>query len=393
MKILLNSLYGALLNPYMRFFDKRVGQSVTLTGRCITKHMSSKINEILTGEYDHSGDAIVYGDTDSSYFSIGYAIDNNEEIKELYKDFTISKENIIDLYDAVAAEANASFDEFLVENFNVNTEFAVIKAGREIVASKALFIKKKRYAALVYDKEGTRKDKGNSPGEIKAMGLDLKRSDTPKYVQKFLEDVLESVLIGSSEKEVIEIIKSFKEEFRNKPNWEKGTPKKVNSLTEYTNKFNRLYNSNQESEKLAQQVQDLEIAKLRAKNKKEKDKIEEDLRKLKNKAIPGHVMASINYNILRKLYNDNFSMPIQDGAKIIVCKLKNNNNLKMNAVAYPIDENNLPKWFKDLPFDGDEMEKTIVDQKVKNLLEVLGWDLSAAKNDSTLSDTTMFSFE
>lgn len=62
-KILLNSLYGALLNPYMRFFDKRVGQSVTLTGRCITKHMSAKINEILTGEYNNIGDAIVYGDS------------------------------------------------------------------------------------------------------------------------------------------------------------------------------------------------------------------------------------------------------------------------------------------------------------------------------------------
>jgi len=62
-KILLNSLYGALLNPYCRFFDKRIGQSVTLTGRCITKHMGSKINEILTGEYDHMGDAIVYGDS------------------------------------------------------------------------------------------------------------------------------------------------------------------------------------------------------------------------------------------------------------------------------------------------------------------------------------------
>jgi len=30
-KILLNSLYGALLNETMRFYDPRIGQSVTLT--------------------------------------------------------------------------------------------------------------------------------------------------------------------------------------------------------------------------------------------------------------------------------------------------------------------------------------------------------------------------
>jgi len=64
-KIQLNSLYGSLLQKGSKFYDKRMGQSVTLTGRCITRHMAAKINEIVTGNYDYTGDAIVYGDTDS----------------------------------------------------------------------------------------------------------------------------------------------------------------------------------------------------------------------------------------------------------------------------------------------------------------------------------------
>ncbi|NJO60988.1 MAG: hypothetical protein HC836_22840 [Richelia sp. RM2_1_2] len=64
-KILLNSLYGCILNSASRFYDHRIGQSVTLTGRCITRHMISEINQNLTGKYDHLGDAIIYGDTDS----------------------------------------------------------------------------------------------------------------------------------------------------------------------------------------------------------------------------------------------------------------------------------------------------------------------------------------
>jgi DNA polymerase elongation subunit (family B) len=64
-KIQLNSLYGCLLNGSSKFHDRRMGQSVTLTGRCITKHMASKINEIIAGTYDHEGDALIYGDTDS----------------------------------------------------------------------------------------------------------------------------------------------------------------------------------------------------------------------------------------------------------------------------------------------------------------------------------------
>ena len=45
-KINLNSLYGAILNPGCRFFDKRIGQSTTLTGRQIAKHMAAEVNKI-----------------------------------------------------------------------------------------------------------------------------------------------------------------------------------------------------------------------------------------------------------------------------------------------------------------------------------------------------------
>ena len=45
------------------------------------------------------------------------------------------------------------------------------------------------------------------------------------------------------------------------------------------------------------------------------------------------------------------------------------------SVGYPIDENHLPEWFKELPFDHDGMQSTIIDSKISNLLGVLNWDL------------------
>jgi DNA polymerase I len=56
-------LYGAILNSGCRFFDHRIGQSTTLTGRAIARHMDAYVNECITGKYDHTGDAIVYGDS------------------------------------------------------------------------------------------------------------------------------------------------------------------------------------------------------------------------------------------------------------------------------------------------------------------------------------------
>lgn len=62
------NVYGALLNVGSRFFDARLGQSTTLTGRSIDKHMAAQVNELIAGEYDYKGDAVIYCDTDSIAF-------------------------------------------------------------------------------------------------------------------------------------------------------------------------------------------------------------------------------------------------------------------------------------------------------------------------------------
>lgn len=90
-KILLNSLYGALLNKSSRFFDKRLGQSVTLTGRTMTKHMASMINEFTTGEYNHVGGSVIYGDSVTGESMIDIKTPDGEfksiPIEELYNQF------------------------------------------------------------------------------------------------------------------------------------------------------------------------------------------------------------------------------------------------------------------------------------------------------------------
>jgi DNA polymerase elongation subunit (family B) len=342
-KINLNSLYGAILNPGCRFFDKRIGQSTTLTGRQIAKHMASKVNEVITGEYNHVGKSVIYGDTDSCYFSAYTTLRRDIDKGTI----PWSKENVTQLYDQISEEVNGTFQQFMLDMFHCpKTRGEVIKAGREIVGSKALFITKKRYAVLVYDKEGKRKDKDGKPGEIKAMGLDLKRSDTPEFIQNFLSEILEMVLTGSSEKEVLDHITQFRTSFKSRPGWEKGSPKRANNITAYGEKEIKNGKTN----------------------------------------MPGHVRASINWNTLKKMYQDKHSMNITDGSKVIVCKLKNN-PLEFSSVAYPVDELRLPAWFKELPFDHDDMEATIIDKKLDNLIGVLNWRI-----DNTVEKNTFNSF-
>jgi len=337
-KINLNSLYGAILNPGCRFFDKRIGQSTTLTGRCIAQHMDATVNECLTGDYDYVGKTIIYGDTDSVYFSAWPVVKDDVAAGRMEWNSDIC----INLYDQIAEQVNISFPGFMERAFHVPFENgSIIKGGRELVASKSLFITKKRYAALIIDLEGKRLDREGKTGKVKAMGLDLKRSDTPKVIQDFLSTILQQVLEGGTRQDVIESIKKFKEEFKLRPAWEKGTPKRVNKLTYYGD--------------------------LESKNGKTN--------------MPGHVRAAINWNNMLRMHSDNRSIKITDGMKAIVCKLKPN-PLGMTSIAYPTDEQRLPQWFKEMSFDADAMQEAIITQKVENLLGVLEWDISNATNIS-----------
>lgn len=101
-------MYGALTNQYFRFYDLRMGESTTGTGRMILRHQCRKVGEILDGNYDfdipmyltvkdaeeagHSPDvalhgpkfkgqfqspSVVYGDTDSVIGSTVIDIDGD----------------------------------------------------------------------------------------------------------------------------------------------------------------------------------------------------------------------------------------------------------------------------------------------------------------------------
>ena len=335
-KINLNSLYGAILNPHCRFFDKRIGQSTTLTGRAIARHMDAYVNECITGKYDHTGEAVIYGDTDSCYFSAWPLVKKDVESGAL----EWSKEIAISLYDSIADQVNQSFPGFMEQAFHVPREMgSVIKGGREVVAIKGLFITKKRYAVMIIDKEGKRTDVNGKPGKVKAMGLDLKRSDTPKVIQEFLSDILNDVLTGIDRTLIIEKIRDFKYKFAERPGWEKGSPKRVNNLTMYGKKEQQQGRAN----------------------------------------MPGHVRAALNWNTMKRMNDDKYSQGIVDGMKVIVCKLKQN-ALGWTSIAYPTDELHLPAWFKELPFNDSEMEATVIDGKIDNLLGDLGWDIAAATN-------------
>jgi hypothetical protein len=169
-------------------------------------------------------------------------------------------------------------------------------------------------------------------------------------MQKFLEEVLTKVLNNAQEEEILNMITEFRTEFKARPGWEKGSPKRANNIAEYQKKEEKAGKAN----------------------------------------MPGHVRASINWNTLKRMNGDKYSTNIVDGMKVIVCKVKAN-PLGYTSIAYPVDELRLPKWFQELPFDHAEMEATIINNKLDNLIGVLEWDLNSTTQTNTFGN--LFSFD
>jgi DNA polymerase elongation subunit (family B) len=327
--------------------------------------MNSKVNECITGVYQYDGEGIVYADTDSSYFSAYNVMKKDPATTDLADD----KDAMLSLYLSIGDTVNESFPYYMTDAFNTGLERgAIIAAGLELVAQTGLFIKKKRYAVLKFwDEDSKRLDLDGKPGKIKAMGLDLKRADTPKFMQDFLSKILLNILTGAEKEDVLAEIKEFRNEFRRMEPWEQGTPKKVNGLTVHQEKLDTYENK----------MSGNNIYNVRSVEKEKKD------------TVPGHVRASINWNKMKRAQHDHYSADITDGGKVIVCKLLPN-PMNINSIAYPYDQLYLPDWFKLLPFDTETMEETIIDKKVNNLIGVLNWDLKETREDNTFND--LFSF-
>lgn len=343
-KIKLNSLYGALTNQYFRFYDLRMGESTTASGRMILLHQCRKVNEVMTGEYNvdipmyatvedaadrgypadvalngpkfkgtFQATSVLYGDTDSTYF----------------RTLATDKEQAIAIADRVAELVNDSYPEFMRQTFLCNPGYDdIIKCGREVVSDRGIFVGKKLYILHLVDLDGKRVDK------MKTMGLSIKKTTIPRHVSDKLESFVTDILKGESWEYVSQEIVDYKTTLIQCKNvMDIGLPKGVSGVEAYTKEY-EMYG----------------------------DKAR----------LPGHVAASIYYNLLLKQYNDKNSTPIISGTKIKVFYVKNKHS-KFKSVAIPTDAGIAPEWFlANFDIDYDAHVERLVDKPLQTILNAIG---------------------
>lgn len=184
-KILLNAGYGAFTNSHFKFFDIRIGTSITLTGQCIIQWCERTFNNYFNKHLKTSNvDYITYCDTDSNYV-------NFQPLVDLYCS-NKTDDQIVDFIDVIC---QTKMKTLLDKSFNSFGEYTnafenTINFKRENICSSGIWVGKKKYLLRVHDSEGVR----YTTPEIKVTGLEIVRSSTPEMVRKGLTNCVEYML-------------------------------------------------------------------------------------------------------------------------------------------------------------------------------------------------------
>ena len=217
-KILMNSLYGALGNRWFRYFDQRVAESITLAGQMSIKWAERAVNTEMQKLLKTDKDYVIAIDTDSVYMVMGDLINQfkpKDPVKFLDKICSEHFEKVLsDSYQEMADLTNA------YENR--------MEMGREVIADKGIWVAKKRYILNVHNNEGVQ----YAEPKLKMMGIEAIKSSTPQVCRDKFKQVF-NVIINGNEIDTQTFIREFKEEFSNLPPESVSFPRSVSNVTKW----------------------------------------------------------------------------------------------------------------------------------------------------------------
>ncbi len=280
-KILLNSLYGALGNKHFRYFDMRMAEGITLSGQLsimwAEKAMNKEMNRILKTD---NRDYVIAMDTDSLYINMGPLV------KQL------NPKDPVEALDKICSE---HFEKVLEKSYAklFDKQQGYINRmvmAREVIANRGIWTAKKRYILNVHNSEGVQ----YAEPKLKIMGIEAIKSSTPEVVRTKFKEMFK-IIIEGDENKTQRFISDFRKLFSSLPPEQVSFPRGVKDLTKWSRK-GTLY----------------------------------------AKGTPIHVRGSIMYNhsIKDKSLGKMYPL-IQNGEKIKFCYMRMPNPIKENVIAFP----------------------------------------------------------
>jgi DNA polymerase elongation subunit (family B) len=320
LKILLNSLYGAIGNSFFRYFDIDIAEGITLTGQLVIRWGEEHTNEWLSNllKEDRIKDRTITSDTDSLYIHVKDIVDHFKPTSPVQFLDSFGKKGIEPMLEKSFAS--------LAQLTNAYKPTMVMK--REAIADRGIWVAKKRYILNIHNNEGVQ----YAEPKIKMKGIEAIKSSTPKVCRTAFKELFK-VMMHENENVAQQAIRQFRLKFDEVTVEEIAFPRGVTDIVKWRDKAT-----------------------------------------IYKKGTPMHVRAALLYNkVLKdKGLSDKFK-PIQSGDRIKYIPLKLPNPIGENVVGFT---DKLPKECElhkyvnyDLQFD-----KTFVDP-LKLIFDAIGWSI------------------
>lgn len=325
-KILLNSLYGALGNQYFRYYDLRVAEGITLSGQLAVRWAEENVNKFMNSILKTDTDYVIAMDTDSVYVDMGPLVKQVQPKDPVAFIDKACKEK----FQPMIAEAyKQMFDKMKGFDNRMVME-------REAIADKAVWTAKKRYIMNVHNNEGVQ----YAEPKLKIQGIEAVKSSTPMVVRDKFKQAYKIVLT-STEKELQKFVADFYEEFKTLPAEQVSFPRGVSNVNKWV-----------------------------------------DGSSIYKKGTPIHVRGALLFNHHMKKYGlDKTMEQLKNGSKVKFCYLKVPNPVMENVISFP---QFLPKEFGlDEYIDYDTQFDKTFKEPLKIITDAIGWNLEKV---STLED-------
>ena len=331
-KILLNSGYGAFVNKYFRWYDQRIGKSITLSGQLVIQIAEREINKWMNKVLQTENvDYIIAIDTDSNYLNCQPLVDKFFSNK--------SKNEIVDILDKIAKEQVQKVleDGWIDTKEYLNAYDQKMVMEREAIASSAFWTAKKRYAMCVWDMEGVRMP--DDKPKLKIQGLDAIRSSTPQSCREALLTMIRLTLL-EDEKTLQSYISDFKDKFKSMQFEDIAFPRTMNNISKMT--------------------QSAGFA----------------------KGTPPHIRGAIQFNRLLKKYKlEKDWETMKDGEKGKFIYLREPNNIGTNVLSF---NHTVPKEFDFIKYiDFEKQFSKAIIEPMDIILSPIGW---TPEKQNTLED-------
>ena len=145
---------------------------------------------------------VIASDTDSAYFTL------TKLIQKLYPDsdsWPREKriEALLKITDKIQERANTNLNQISQQFFNIQSKHHFV-LKQEVIAEKAYWSGKRRYAMYIVNKEGVPIE------ELEMKGLDIMKSNFPPYFRNFGEELIKSILFSKPKEEIDKDVMDFK---------------------------------------------------------------------------------------------------------------------------------------------------------------------------------------